>query len=167
MSLEEKINGVQMPLEAKVADAEEREQAVKTTLEKLRQEKEANISAMEAEISLIRHKVYTYDELIDYIHKLHEAGGDNAVARYLAIYGEVVKIDDKLDEISMIMGSLWNYEPDIMFANEDGRYEFYEVNVLKKKKARLQKKRTELISSIGVMSDCMFGYIEKRSRNIY
>ena len=60
------------------------------------------MQAMTDEIDMIRKKVYSFDELIEYLKLLHEAGGDDAVVQQLLILGEVSKIDDSLDEICYI-----------------------------------------------------------------
>ena len=73
-----------MGLQEKIAaEVDSQEERLKKELEEARQKKIEEMQAMTAEINMIRQKAYSFDEWMEFLRMLHEAGGDEVVAQYL------------------------------------------------------------------------------------
>ena len=169
MSLTEKAEMLGMTPEERAQkalnDAKNEQADALTKLEEAKYNIQKDIQSLNSEISLIQKKAFTFDELITYLKTLHEAGGDDAVVSYLLIYGKIAEIDDRLDELKEIEEALWNYDSQLMFDYNDlGKTKCPELDRIIRRKAELQKQRNNLTSSIGFMSDGMFGYKKRHSK---
>lgn len=147
---------------AEEAELTEEEAKVKEELKKRLEQKRKDIEAMKAECQLLSNKVYSFDNLIDFLKVLHEAGGDKAVSRYLMIYGDAVKLDDQIAEIDEIEEALWYNNEAVICDHRDGVKINSRLAKLEKEREDLIAEKNALASSIGIMSDCMFGYANRR-----
>lgn len=153
-----------MGLQEKIAaEVDSREERLKKELEEARQKKIEEMQAMTDEIDMIRKKVYSFDELIEYLKLLHEVGGDDAVVQYLLIFGEVSKIDDSIEELEFIEDALCSYDDEFMLGFQEGR-KYPEHERLLRRKKELLKKRNSLTNTIGMMDNSMFGFRKHHSK---
>ena len=153
-----------MGLQEKIAaEVDSQEERLKKEVEEARQKKIEEMQAMTAEINMIRQKAYSFEELMEFLRMLHEAGGDEVVAQYLLIYGEVSKIDDSIEELEFIEDALCSYDDEFMFGFQEGR-KYPEHERLLRRKKELLKKRNSLTNTIGMMDNSMFGFRKHHSK---